>query len=759
MSDGLGKLDWPELLAFLRSKIATEAGEEKLTLLSPAFSFEEALKRQERLQLLQSYSEEKGLSGLPSLARLRPLLDKARRGSLLSPEELFLVCRYLETGRLWHALPFFPDLTPLEPLYHELRISLDPSGKDLSERASPELAAVRRRVRALFEKVHALMSRLLRKYAREGVLREEHIFQRKGRLVLPVRSEHKNRVPGILHDVSQTGATVFIEPTEVVPVSNEWEAARIEEEHIRREILRRLTALVASFEEGLRSLEEALAEVDVGLAVLNLAREYRGRFPQLKLEGPLRLREAEHPFFRLKGETPVPNDFKLSLEKPILLISGPNFGGKTVALKTVGLCVLMAQAGFPIPASESSEIPVFEKVLADLGDDQTLLQQESSFSAHLRALERILAEARPGTLVLLDEPGRGTDPREGAALAAAVLETLEDSGALVVATTHYPELKRLALSREKCQPASMAFDEERGVPTYRLVYGALGASYGLGLARSYLPEEVVARAEAYLSGEDPLEALWRKLEERERELVKERELLKELRRKLQEERESLEREKEDLRKALEKEKEALREEMERRLQSLERKFQEALARWSREGRRRVEKDLKEEKVKAFEFLEEETVPGTLQVGQRVYLRHLRREGEVLQDLGKEVEVQVGAFRVAVPRKSIKVLPDAPKRSQVQISVSAETEVPEALHLLGLRVEEALPLVEKLIDRALLAGKREVKIVHGLGTGRLQRAIRAYLEQHEAVEAIRSGAPFEGGDGVTIVTLAPKKEAA
>ncbi|OAQ21818.1 endonuclease MutS2 [Thermosulfurimonas dismutans] len=760
MPESLQKLEWPDFLDFLKKKVSTEAGEEKVERLSPAFSFEEARLRQSRLQELKLFSERTGLSRLPRLGRLAPVVHKARKGAILAPEELHLIKKHLEAAREPEELSYFPDLAPLKPIYYELSASLDPSGRDLADSASPELQAVRKKLRSFFERLHEVMERLLRRYAREGVLREEHIFQRKGRLVLPVRSEYKNRVPGILHDVSQTGATVFIEPSEAVPLSNELEAARIEEERIKREILKRLSSLVAVFAERLLDLEEALAEVDIGLAVLALARQYHGNFPVLKTTGRLKLSSAAHPLFYLRGEAPVTNDFKISPEKPLLIISGPNFGGKTVALKTLGLCVLMAQAGFPIPAAEGSEIPVFRKVLADLGDDQTLIAHESSFSAHLKALRDILETAGKDTLVLLDEPGRGTDPREGAALAVAVLEALEDSGALVIATTHYPEIKRLALTRERAVPASMHFDESRGIPTYKLLYGTLASSHGLGLAKRFLPEEIIRRAEGYISGKDGTEAFLKALKDLERRLREKEEALEKERESLASEREALLREKKVLEERFNQERELLRKEVERRLLELEARFRELSAELVRRGRKAVENEISELKKKTLDILEaREEAPKEVYPGQKVYLREFRCEGEVLRDLGDEVEVRVGSFRVAVSKKGIKVLADAPSKPRVQISVSAETEVPEALHLLGLRVEEALSLVERHINRAILAGKKEVRIIHGLGTGRLQRAVRSYLKDHEAVEAIRSGAPFEGGEGVTIVTLAPKREAA
>ncbi|HFC97822.1 MAG TPA: hypothetical protein ENJ40_05125 [Thermosulfurimonas dismutans] len=750
----LDKLEWPGLLQEIKAYLATEAGEGLVETFSPAFSFEEALARQNFFQELEDFARRTGLNRLPELPRLTPLVLRATRGGILLPEELYLILRYLETGRLLKELSFFPDLSRLEFLREELSSALEPGGRDLTDRASPELREARRRVRHYFERLHRLMEDLLRSYARAGVLQEEHIFQRKGRLVLPVRAEHKNRVPGILHDVSQSGATVFIEPAEAVPVSNELELARLEEERARQKALERLSRLVEGEAQALREVEEAVARVDLGLAALNLSRRYRGRYPRLKSSGQLRLLKAAHPFFFLRGEEPVANDFFLSPERPVLLISGPNYGGKTVATKTVGLCVLLAQAGLPIPAAEGSEIPVFREILADLGDDQGLEIHESSFSAHLRVLAGILEKAGPGTLVLLDEPGRGTDPREGGALAVAILETLEHSGALVVATTHFPEVKRYAVLSSKTLPASMAFEPQTLRPLYRLVYGLPGDSHGLTLARTFLPPEVVDRARRLYSGSEEDGRLWERLHHLEAELEKQKEGLAAERKALEEEKRKWEEKRRQLEEEYRLLREELRREVEKRLQSLSHRLQELAREYSRKGKKHVEKEWKTATREIIDGLKEPAVPGPLSPGQRVYLQDLQREGEVVRDLGEGVEVRVGNFRLALSKKGIKVLTDASEKARFQISVSSRVPVSREIHLLGLRVDEALSRLETFLNQALLAGVREVRVVHGLGTGKLMQAVRDYLDGHEAVESWRPAAPHEGGEGATMVKLVP-----
>ncbi|MBX6422843.1 endonuclease MutS2 [Thermosulfurimonas sp. F29] len=752
MPGTLEKLEWPGFLEHFKPYLRTEAGEKRLASFSPAFSFEEALERQNRLRELADFSARSGLTSLPELPLLEPLVERAARGGILHPEELQVILRHLETARSLKELSFFPDISTLEALRAELSLSLEPGGKDLSDRASPELAEVRRRYRHFFERLHRVLEETLRRYSRKGYLQEDHIFQRKGRLVLPVRSEHRHRVPGILHDVSQSGATVFIEPAEAVPISNELEIARLEEEQARRKVLERLSRLIGEFRTPLRELEEALAEVDLGLSALKLAREYRGNFPELRPSGALKILRAIHPFFLLRREEAVPNDFRLSPEKPILVISGPNFGGKTVALKTMGMCVLLAQAGLPIPAAEGSIIPVFRKILVDLGDDQTLQAHESSFSAHVRAVREILFEADPESLVLLDEPGRATDPREGAALAVAILEALEDSGAFVAATTHLPEVKRYAVVSEKAVPASMAFKEEEGCPTYRLIYGVLGSSRGLVLAREVLPQPIIKRAESLLSGEDTGEAYLEKLRSLEQELRLKEKALSAEKESLRREREALEHRRRELEEEFRREKEALRKKVEDRIRELEGRLVEMMQEYRRLGRRRVEGRWQEEVREILESLSEATDIGELTPGQKVLLRDLGREGVVLRDLGEEVEVRVGHFRLALSKKGIKVLSDVREGPRFQVSVSSEAPSADELHLRGLTVDEALSQLETFLNRALLSGKKEVRIVHGLGTGRLMRAVRAYLRGHEAVEAIRPGAPFEGGEGVTVVRL-------
>ncbi len=762
MADALEKLDWNVFLSFVKRYIKTEQGLHFLEGFSPAFSYEEALRRQQEAKELFSFLKAKGLEGLPRLKSIKASVKRAARGGTLSPEELFHIKRALETGLTFEDLSFFPSLDPLRPLLQELNRCLESSGEDLRDEASPELYHIRKRLKELFERLHSFMEELLRKYAKAGVLRENLVFQRKGRLVLPVRSEHKSKVAGILHDTSQSGATVFIEPVEVIPVSNELEALRIEEERVKKRILKRLSEEVARLEASLLELEEALGKVDVLVSALKLSELYEGRFPELRASANLYLKGAAHPFFLLEGRDCVRNDFRLKKGASVLVISGPNFGGKTVALKTLGISVLLAQAGLPVAAEEGSVVPVFKSVLADIGDDQGILSQESSFSAHLKLLSKILTEASPETLVLLDEPGRGTDPREGAALAFSVLKTLKEKGAFVVATTHYPELKHLAFASQGFVSAFMELDEKRGLPTYRLTYGGLGSSYGLSFARRFLPEEVVKEAEEVLKREKVDEVLVR-LKGLEEELKNTKKRLEEERRRLEAEKRDFEREKRKLKAELEEEKRALRKKFEEFTGELEKKLKEIEV-VSKEGARGVREAVKEcyEKRREAEEVFEDEAWGVSEVrpGQRVFVKEFKAEATVIKDLGEKVEVSLGAFRVAVPKKSIKVVSDEESRPSVRVRVVevSDQEVSESLYLLGLRVEEAIPLLDKFIDRAILAGKREVKIVHGLGTGRLKNAVRDFLANHEAVEALREGAPFEGGAGVTIVTLSPKKEA-
>ncbi len=770
----LQKLEFDQIQAFLLEEARTEPGRERLRFLHPQTDFSAIQHEIAKVEEARRLLAERGRFPLPELKAISPLLKGAARGQVLRPEEIHLIRQYLLTFKALKnhvkGLPL-PRLKGLlsglgefsELIGHIDRI-IEKDGSRVRDKASERLHSIRRRIATTEKTLKERLKKTLEKASRAGWLQEELITKRRGRYVLPLRAEAKHRLPGILHDTSASGATVYIEPAEIIPLANEIESLRLEEGREIRRLLEALTRRILEFKDDLFTLEEIIAEIDSLEARAVFGERISGALPEVVPEGEIRLLNAAHPLLLLSGRKVVRNDFHFPLERPIVIISGPNLGGKTVALKTVGLLCLMTQAAIPIPASPDSTLPVFEEILVDIGDEQDLSQDESTFSAHIRRLREILDSAGPRKLFLIDEIGRGTDPAEGAALGMAVLERLIGTGARVLATTHYEVLKAFSFSRPEILPVSVSFDEETGEPTYRLAYGVSGLSRGLSLAKRLgLPEEIISRAQEFIGGSDEtfkqvLESLRFSLENLEAErkaLGKEREALESERRRLLEEETRL-------KATLEREEARLRAEYQQRLKELEEEFRHLTEKVSsRElGLRRAREEFtKFLRHKVKEILPEAPSAGPVRPGARVKLKGLEQEGRVLRVREKVVEVQLGPFKVEVALDDLIVLPEEGHPKKTSFSIQAEKDVPTSINLIGLTVDEALEVLDKYIDRAFLSGQSRLTVIHGLGTGRLMRAVREYLAAHRQVARIRAGEIFEGGDAITVVELATQEEQA
>lgn len=773
-------LDWEQVLELLAREASTPMGRERALAVEPwtdPASIRRALEetRHARHALLRVGTPAWG--GIPDL---RASLARAERpGSTLHGPELAAFIPFLEaTGRLRaygrqiaSVAPAlarrFSALSDLPALRERLARSLTDEGT-LKDEASPELRALRHRIRELRRQIVKQLETFFSRPDADTIFQDRFLTLRHGRYVLPVRAEARGRVRGLVHDRSQSGATVFVEPESAVEANNELaEALRAEEAESAR-ILGALTAEVRAHLEKLRTTLEEIGALDLIMARALLGERMEATEPDLDPGRTVALCEARHPLLLARSwkepSSPViPIDLHLSGDRPLLVVTGPNAGGKTVALKCLGLCALMARAGLHLPVREGSRLPVFSQLFAVVGDEQSVTENLSTFSAFVGQVKTILEAADKGALVLLDELGAGTDPEEGAALARAILEELEARGALVMATTHLDPLKAFAATHPGAQNASVEFDAERLTPTFRLLYGRPGQSYALTIgARLGLPEAVIERAQAHRSADAArLQALLARLDTQARESA---ERVAELERERSRTASLLARAEEELARAR-----ARADEMQTRAKaeaaSLLAEIRRAVnEEWERlkadeRSRRSLEASRKRlAELSARLVTPEPPTDGAIpQVGDVVEVAHLGLRGDVIATAGATATVQAGGVTVRVPIQALRVQSSAGRRragspAERRITHPEKSAVPVELHLLGKTTEEAQEIVEKYLDNAFLGGLPQVRLVHGKGTGALRKAIHELLAIHPLVERFRPGEPSEGGGGATVVEL-------
>lgn len=709
---------------------------------------------------------------------IRPALPKAFKGGTLTPTELLNLTQLLTTARDYksHLLSranqyprlayYAHQLHPLQPLERQIEECIDPNG-DIRDHASEALAQIRHDQRRIQKRITERLQQIV--HAWREWLQEPTYTLRNGRYCLPVRSEHKSKVPGIVHDTSTTGATLFVEPIELVELGNRLrELLSAEQEEIEA-ILYGLSRAVEPHQQELEATTEALTELDAILSAGRLALDWNGTLPEINTEGYWRLRKARHPM--IPQERVVPIDLEIGRDWLCILITGPNTGGKTVTLKTLGLLTLMTLLGLHPPAGEGTHIAIPTGIFADIGDEQSLLQSLSTFSGHIRHIVRFLNEAGTHSLVLLDEIGAGTDPTEGSALARAILTTLVERGARVVATTHYGDLKALAYEHPQFQNAAMEFDAKTLQPTYRLHMGIPGASHAIEIAeRLGIPQTVIQRAFQSLKVQEvdlmcmiqQLEVQRKRTEESENEWRQRNAQLAQLQT-------DLEREKRTLQEERKKAHHRAQEELDQVIRELQRSantiFQE-LRQAGRESKHTTQ--LREQFQQAIQKAEQAIrTPTTPQeeatptpppqewtIGMPVRIPRLNRQG-TLADLPKEgkVAVYIGKMRSEFPLSDVEPLPHKqPARAQLVRIPRPPEYVPHELRIREMKVEEAKPLLERYIEDAILAGYDTVRILHGRGTGTLRNLVHEYLRQHPRVRDFHLADPKDGGEGVTIVKL-------
>ena len=788
-------LEFGVVLRLVSSLARTPPGRAAVLSLAPALDEQRVLGLLAETAEATAFQIRHGRLPLAGLEEVGPALDTlADAGGSGAPEDfrpIVRAARAAEAVRRALAKAEGPilsahrDLLPsfVELLGRAARLFAEDGG--LKDDASPELAAIRGRLRRRRGEVSRLLQKLLDD--RREALGDAVVVLRNDRYCLPVQASARARVPGIVHDRSGSGQTVFVEPMEVIESNNDLALTAAEE---RREVERLLSEFgreVLAKSDDLAAAVDGLAALDALEAKVAFGETGGGRLPEISDDGSWVLRHARHPLLdaryealrrRVLGETregrsAVPLDFEMAAEKRLLVVSGPNAGGKTVVLKTAGLFSMLTQSGVPIPAEAGTRLPVFRAIRTEIGDAQAILSDRSTFSSSMETLAGILGEAGPGTLALIDEIGGATDPEEGSALAVAFLEAYLESGGRALATTHLSGIKNFAASRPDALCAAMEFDETTGRPTYRLHPGLAGRSRAMAVAREQgIPEEVLSRARQIL-GE-----AWERRERAETDAEQALERVRALETELARQRESASREAERLeaeRKTLAEDKVKMLAEglagFERARRELARKVSEELdsarhetARLAQASAARILEEAEHaagaERVMAEAREAEELRSRSVEIGDQARVRGLGSEGRVLAFDGEWAHLEFRGKRMRVRRAELEPLaggrkqepggrrPKDDKTERPRESSGPTVEV----NLIGQRVEEAIEAAEKALDQALVSGAAQLRVIHGHGTGRLREGLREHFRSHPAVEKLRSGDRSEGGNGATILEL-------
>ena len=779
-------LELPRVLEKLSDQAVTEEGKERALKLRPMTDPDDVARA---LAETSAAVQMTALRGSPSFSGVRPVwasLQRSDMGGSLNTRELLDIAAVLRCARTAKDYAagegnaktcidhLFASLTPNRFL--EERITGSILGEDeIADAASPELASIRRHIRATSSKVREILQKLISS-SQARYLQESIITMRSDRYVVPVKAEHKNEIPGLVHDVSSSGSTFFIEPMGVVKANNELRELQAREEKEIERILAELSAACAQFKEDIAQNYDLLILLDGIFARAKLSYQMRACEPKLAKRG-IFLRKARHPL--LPPDKAVANDLMLGEAFDTLVITGPNTGGKTVTLKTIGLLTLMAQCGLHIPVADDSHIMVFSRVLADVGDEQSIAQSLSTFSSHMVNIVGILKEADNSTLILFDELGAGTDPIEGAALAAAIIESARELGALVAATTHYAELKVYAMTTKGVENASCEFNVETLAPTYRLLVGIPGKSNAFAISeRLGLPKYIIQRAAARIDAENVrFEDVLTQLDEQRQEMEKEKEAAQKLRREMEESsktvREYRARMEAERAKAVEKaqaEARAILDEARSTADQVFKELNDMRRRQRREEDWQAVNDARaalrgrlNQAEEALGTRPEEPVPPPTRparAGDTVELVKMGTQAAVLS-VNKDgtLQLQAGILKISAKQDEVRVVgEESQSKKQAQHFVQRAEHKLRALgaspevDLRGMMTDEAIGALDIFLDNAVLGKLNEVRIIHGKGTGAVRRAVREHLKRSRYVKSFRPGRYGEGEDGVTIAEL-------
>lgn len=773
----LRMLEFHKIVDRLKGYADTSLGKELVSQVTPSPDFNEVRQLQAETDEAAQVIRLNKTVPLGGIFDVRASLKRTVIGGVLSARECLDIASTIYGGRqVKHAIerlegefPLLKELveqiTPLRSLEQQITYCIDEDG-NLHDHASPTLKTIRSSIRSYETQIRDRLNQFIR--TKSKFLSDQIMTIRNDRYVLPIKHEYRSAIGGIVHDQSASGQTLFMEPRVVVELNNQLQATRAKEKQEIERILRELSDLIASEEPALQVNLQALAEIDFIFARAKLAHDMRAVKPILNDRGIIKMRQARHPL--IPEDDVVANDIEIGESFTAMVITGPNTGGKTVVLKTIGLCTLMAQSGLQIPALDGCQMAVFEKVFADIGDEQSIEQSLSTFSSHMTNIVSIMEEVNDKTLVLFDELGAGTDPQEGAALAMAILDEVIARDARVVATTHYPELKAYGYNRENVINASVEFDIETLQPTYRLLIGVPGRSNAFDISKRLgLDEHIINRARQDIgietkSVENMIASLEKAQKQAEREYEEAHHILRQSEQLLADLKKAWQRyehHKEMLyRTAEEKAEEAVqkaREEAEEIVAEI-RKMKANVGfkehEWI-EAKRMLDEAQPQLTVKEQEALagERRDTTSELKPGDDIKLITLNQPGTVIEKINdREYFVQVGSMRLKAKRENLELIAkkQEPTHEPVAMVKSTAYHIKPELDLRGERFEDALARLEKYIDAALLAGYPSVTIIHGKGTGALRKGVQEFAKQHPRITSYRSGSMEEGGSGVTVI---------
>ena len=778
----LKTLEYDKILTMLKERASCCISRELVDTMEPSGDFDTVERELKLTAEAETLFYKTGRSPVDDFPDMRHCLERMHAALFLSTGELLGIASCLKAARIAKDIlakevgeeSYLYNLAGLLITHRSAEEEINRciiNEDEIFDGASPALARIRRAMRLANEKVREKLNSMIRSTAYQKYLQEPIITIRNGRFVIPVKQEYRQQVPGLIHDQSSSGATLFIEPSAVVELGNEYKKLLAEEADEIERILTELTAMLAPYADEIREDLNIMGQIDLVFAKAKLSRELNAVMPRLNRNNYVRIVRGRHPL--IPADRVVPIDIWIGRDYRSLIITGPNTGGKTVTLKIVGLFALMVQSGIFVPANEGSEFPVFEHIYADIGDEQSIEQSLSTFSSHMKNIVGILDKADENSLVLLDELGAGTDPIEGAALAMSILEELNDRHCICVSTTHYSEIKAFAMTHEGMENASMEFDIDRLCPTYRLYIGIPGKSNAFEISsRLGLPNSIIDKAKGFLKGEDVrFEDIISSAQSQHRIAEEERKMAEEARAELEKLRADAERERrkldEDRNRLQAKAKEDAKRivadtkrEMEkliveiRSIKDIDRSAADRVIQAARDTLRATETAVNEKE--AIKKEDNTKPPKTVRAGDTVNIVTLDQKATVLSapDSKGEVMVQAGVMKLNVKLKDIRLIEEkkAAAPTSGKVGLGAGKQVGLELDVRGMLVDEANIIVDRYLDDAYNAGLSEVNIIHGKGTGALRAGVQAFLTRHPLVKGYRMGSYGEGDAGVTVVTL-------